>query len=301
MKKAFRLQIGLRTIKTAAAVIISMLIVDYFGATSSKLIFAMLGAMAAVQPSFKASVESCLTQIVGVLFGAVVGVILLALRLPSLVATGIGLILVITLYNSLGIKFSNGIPCFIVVMICTTPDIQPMTYAVGRIWDTAIGLTVGMVINMLIFPYDNSRKIRAVAEGLDSELIAFLEDFFDGDENLPDVQSMAKQIDEMAIQLRLFSNQRLILHLKRQSQQLESFRICEGKARELIARMEVLSRMEKPGRLDEANRESLIAAGAHIAEDQLVSERTELDIVMNYHIRQVLKIRAELLDALGKI
>ena len=42
-----RLHIGLRTIKTVAAVIISMVIVDFFGATTSKLIFAMLGAMAA--------------------------------------------------------------------------------------------------------------------------------------------------------------------------------------------------------------------------------------------------------------
>ena len=39
--------IGLRTVKTAAAIVISMFIVDTYGATSSRLIFAMLGAMAA--------------------------------------------------------------------------------------------------------------------------------------------------------------------------------------------------------------------------------------------------------------
>ena len=62
MKKFFRFQIGLRTIKTAVAVIISMLLVAHLGTSSSKLIFAMLGAMAAVQPNFKSSLESCLTQ-----------------------------------------------------------------------------------------------------------------------------------------------------------------------------------------------------------------------------------------------
>ncbi len=301
MKKFFRFQIGLRTIKTAVAVIISMLLVDHLGTSSSKLIFAMLGAMAAVQPNFKSSLESCLTQIVGVLFGALVGVFLLAIRLPSLVATGIGIVLVITLYNTFRISYSPSLPCFIVVLVCTTPDAQPMIYAFERIWDTTIGLAVGMAINTLVFPYDNSRKIRKLVESLDSELIAFLEDFFDGDEQLPEVRNMAKQIDEMAVQLRLFSNQKLILHMKRQSQQLETFRICEGKARELIARMEVLSRMEKPGHLDAANREALIAAGADIVEEQPVDEKTELDVVMNYHIRQILKIRSELLDALGKL
>ena len=68
-----RVHIGLRTIKTAAAVVVSMMIVDAYGATTSKLIFAMLGAMAAVQPTFKESLASCLTQIIGVIFGALVG------------------------------------------------------------------------------------------------------------------------------------------------------------------------------------------------------------------------------------
>ena len=78
-----RIPIGLRTIKTAVAVILSMIIVELFGATESKLIFAMLGAMAAVQPTFKESLESSLTQIVGVVFGAIIAVILQFLQLPK--------------------------------------------------------------------------------------------------------------------------------------------------------------------------------------------------------------------------
>ena len=92
-----KFRIGPRIIKTAIAVIVSMLIVDTYGATTSRLVFAMLGAMAAVQPTFTESVESCLTQIVGVLFGALVGVVLMRLPINHLVAVGIGIILVITL------------------------------------------------------------------------------------------------------------------------------------------------------------------------------------------------------------
>ena len=94
-KKRSRFRIGLRTVKTAAAVVISMIIVDLYGATASKLIFAMLGAMAAVQPTFKESWESCVTQIVGVLFGAVVGLVLVNLPIHPLVAVGIGMILAV--------------------------------------------------------------------------------------------------------------------------------------------------------------------------------------------------------------
>ena len=36
-----KVSIGLRTVKTAAAILAAMVIVDQFGATSSRLIFAM--------------------------------------------------------------------------------------------------------------------------------------------------------------------------------------------------------------------------------------------------------------------
>lgn len=300
LKKHSGVHIGLRTIKTAAAVILSMIIVNPLGTTSSKLIFAMLGAMAAVMPTFKESLESCLAQIVGVFFGALAGVLLLALKLPPLVATGIGIILVITLYNALRIRYAPGIPCFIVVMLCTTPDIQPMSYAIGRIWDTAIGLGIGLLINMLVFPYDNSRQIRATVESLDTALISFLEELFDGDSIFPATEDMTRKIDDMARQLNIFSNQKLLLRMKRQKKELETFRLCESKARALVSQMEVLSQMGQPGRLSEANRELLISCDANIRDQRVLEDATELDIVTNYHVSQILALRKDLLDALRK-
>ena len=296
--KDVNFHVGPRTIKTAAAVVLSMIIVELYGATASKLTFAMLGAMAAVQPTFKDSVESCLTQIIGVLFGAVAGVLLLLLPVHYLVATGIGLVLVITLYNALHIRFSPSLSCFLVVMICTTPGIEPMTYAFGRIWDTAIGLSVGMLINTMIFPYDNSRQIRSTIASLDEELIRFLEDMFDGDDVLPNVEKMSGEIDKMATQLRIFGNQRLILKIKRQRLELKAFQACEGKARQLVAHMEVLCRMERPGRLTQENKDRLGGCAAVIRDERMLDEINEIDVVTNYHVERILSLRTELLGAL---
>ena len=293
-------RIGLRTVKTVAAVLLSMIAVDSFGTTTSKLIFAMLGAMAAVQPTFKESLESCLTQIVGVLFGAVAGVVLRLLPLDSLVLTGIGLVLVITLYNSLGIRFSPSLSCFMVVMICTTPDVQPMTYALGRIWDTAIGLGIGMGINMLVFPYDNSRQLRATAESLDREVLRFLEDMFDGDEILPDADKMNRTIEDLNRQLILFSNQRLLTRLGHQRREIRRFRTVEEKAGALVAHMEVLVGMGHPGRLSPENRSRLEKAGADIRDGRVLTSVLERDVVTNYHVEQILSLRRELLKTLGE-
>lgn len=295
----FKIPIGLRTVKTAVAVIIAMLVVDLLGTTDSKLIFAMLGAMAAVQPTFKESVEAFLSQIIGVVFGAIAGILLLALRMPPLVTTGIGIILVITLYNILRIRYSPSLPCFILVMLCTTPDVQPLMYALGRIWDTAIGLAIGMLVNMLIFPYDNSRQIRKTAESLDVTLLAFLEDMFDGDEFLPDVAEMTRQIDTMAHQLKTFSAQKLPTHLRRQKEELEKYRLCEQKARKLLAHMEVLCSVASVGQLTKDNYDKLVACGADIRDTRVTETVTEIDIVTNYHLSRILCLRSELLEALN--
>ncbi len=298
MKTLYRIHIGPRILKTAVAVILSMVIVDALGTTDSRLIFAMLGAMAAMDSTFKASVESCLTQIVGVLFGALVGVGLIALPIPGLAAAGIGIVLVISAYSTLRVRFAPGLPCIILVTLCMTPDIQPFTYALGRIWDTAIGMTVGMLINVLVFPYDNRRNIRATAQILDKQVIVFLEDLFDGDDVLPDAEEMTRQLGEFARQLEIFSSQRFLTGRRQQKQDLENFRLYERKARELLARMTVLSQVDRPGRLNDENRRQLLAAGAKVADKRTLDSVTERDVVTNYHVRQILRLRRELLAVL---
>ena len=202
-------------------------------------------------------------------------------------------------------------------MLCTSPGTAPFSYAFGRIWDTAIGLLVGLLINILIAPYDNSRKIHAIAESLDKELLHFLEDMFDGDAHLPDAKEMSKKLETLAQQLELFSNQKLVLHLRRQKEQLLIFQECEQKAKELLARMELLRQMGEPGVLNEENRERFLTCGIRLPETEEADElanneadsgmelvaptaQTERDIVINYHIRQILNIRTELLAALRK-
>ena len=301
MKKIkLRSPIGLRTVKTALAVVISMLVVDFFGTTSSKLIFAMLGALAAVQPTFNDSLESCLTQIIGVFLGALAGGLLVITGLPPIIAAGIGIIFVISLYNGFKIRYSAGLACIIVVSICIDGETKPFTYAMTRIWDTAIGLAIGMAINTLIFPYDNSRRIRGLIRSLDEDVLHFLEEVFDGDDILPDPLSLDRKLRDIEDQLAIFSNQKLLLHLRRQKEDLENYRLCEEKARELTARLQILSVVGRPGRLNDENRLRLKNAGADIRDKRPLKNPQERDTVTNYHVRQILHLRQEILDILAK-
>lgn len=294
-----KIHVGLRTVKTAVAVIIAMMLVEPYGATSSKLILAMLGAMAAVQPTFKESLEACVTQTVGVIVGAAVGVLLVALPTGPLASVLLGIILIITFYNLLPSAFSPSLPCFILVMVCTDSEMAPIAYALGRIWDTAIGLGVGMLVNMLVFPYDNSRQIRETVEGLDKDLLLFLEDMFDGDTHLPDADAMNARISALESQLSIFANQRLPLRVQRRKQDLERYRACERKARELVSHLEVLSQLDRPGRLSQENRRRLTSCGAKVTDTRELDSVMEKDVVTNFHVSKILTIRLELLETLA--
>ena len=298
--KSIQFRIGMRTAKSAIAVMIAMSVVYFYGVTTSRIIFAVLGAMEAMQPTIKASLRSCLTQVTGVISGALFGLFLNALGLHPLITTGIGIVMVISIYNALRIQFSPSLPCLIVVTICTTPDIAPFIYASGRIWDTLIGFAVGITINALIFPYDNRKQIRYTLESLDQELIRFLEDLFDGDGSLPDAKLMADKVSTMANQMTVFSNQKLLMQLKRQQEDIRSFEVCEKDARELLARMEILSHIGDPGRLSEENRQALTECGAVIKDTRPLIDPTEREIVVNYHIRQILRVRKDLTNELHK-
>lgn len=298
LKKWSRLRIGPRTSKTALAVTLSIIMVSFYGSSTSNLIFSTIGALSAMGATFKESVSSSISQIVAVVFGALAGVLLLSLHMPPLFASGIGVIVVITFYNLLRLKISPTLACIVVVTICNLTSTTPFVYAMERIWDTAIGLLVGMLINLFIFPYDNSKQIRNTIYRLDKELILYLEDMFDGDENLPNVNKMLSSLDEIDHGLKIFSDQKLLYHRRKQHNDLTSLMDCEEKARQLVIHLEILSELPFPGVLNLYNRERLERNGAKIKDQRIPAEPTELDVVTNYHVSQVLNLRRELINAL---
>ena len=292
-----RLHVGMRTVKSAVAVTVALLIVEQYGATAGKMIFALIGALSAMEPTFKGSVRNCLTQICGVVFGAIFGVLMSRLPVDAVWVIGLGVVLIITAYNFLNLTLSPALPCIILVTVCANPDIAPVAYTLGRIWDTAIGLGVGLAINMLIFPYNNSRQIRTALRGLDGDLMLFLEDFFDGDEELPDTARMNRRIADIDRQLSIFADQRLPWR-RRQREELNRLRHCDVMARDLVVELTALSRLPWPGRLSGEIKQRLANSGAVVRDARIPTDPNPVDIVTNYHVDRVLALRRKLRESL---
>ena len=59
LKKWSKFRIGPRTLKTALAVTLSIIMVSFYGSSTSNLIFATIGALSAMGATFKESLQSC--------------------------------------------------------------------------------------------------------------------------------------------------------------------------------------------------------------------------------------------------
>lgn len=151
-----------------------------------------------------------------------------------------------------------------------------------------------MFINMIIFPYDNGKKLHQVMVSLDEELIRFLEDMFDGDDQLPDPEGMERKLDALEAGLTVFSDQRLLLHPRRHRRLIARYQSCEGTVRALLREVDVLHSIRNTGRLNRENREALLALGANIHNTPLDRRFGVEDLVINYHVARALELREQL-------
>jgi len=298
--KQFHSPVGLRTLKTAAAVSAAILLVEQYGTSADELLFGVMGAFSAMEPTFKGSVRGCISQFMGVLMGVLLSLALRPLEVPGAVAAGIGIVLVMACYQVLRLRSSPVLPCLILVTICTKPELGAVVYGLERLWNTALGMGAGMAINMIIFPYDNGKKLRQIMDSLDGDLIRFLEDMYDGDEHLPDSEDMERKLDALEAGLTVFSDQRLLIHPRRHRRLIARYQSCEGTVRALLREVEILRSIRHTGRLNQENREALLALGANISSEAAGNRFNVEDLVINYHVKRALELRVRLKQELSE-
>lgn len=297
--KRIQSPVGLRTVKTAAAVAAAVVLVEQYGTSADKIIFGVMGAFSAMEPTIRASVRGCIAQFSGVAVGVILSLLTRILGISGPIAAGVGVVLIISSYQLFRWRSSPVLPCLILATICTSPELGAVAYGLERLWNTMLGLAAGMTINTLIFPYDNSKKISRMLDTLDGDLVRFLEDLFDGDDHLPGTEDMEKKLDQLEGQLALFADQRLFRR-GRQRRLLFALRTCEETARALLIEVETLRGIDHIGKLNRENRAALIALGAKISEEEENCRFQVEDLVVNYHVSRALELREELIRELSE-
>lgn len=154
--------IGLRIIKTAAVIFLS-LAVSWLRAGQSNSLYIAIAAMLAIQPTMESAKNEGVNRLVGTLSGGIWGT---AVFLINIFVLGRVHVLVQYLFISLAIipliltslklkrPATVSIACVVFLVVATSPvgEVNPLRYVGNRMLDTFIGFVIGMIVNPVRLP-----------------------------------------------------------------------------------------------------------------------------------------------------
>ena len=294
MRPRFRL--GLRTIKTALSVMLSLYIASFFGELS---IFPALASVSVMSRTFNEGLRECRNQAVGIVIGGIFGcAIAYLVPHPPIWVMGLGVMFIIIFCASFHVGFSCSLSCAIFIVACMTEPSQVADSVLTRLFHTAIGLGTGLIINYLIVPYNNSPKIYELLQELADSVPRYLEQRFMQDLN-PDLAPMDDLLDRLDYELTIYRHQRF---LKKQLQHDEYSYMngCMQLAHRIHQELLVLCSMERVGLRTPELLQALLDSGVSLPDSGLPNHvpTPEENTVTSYHLKHLLDARKFLLEML---
>lgn len=293
-----RFRLGLRTVKTALAVIISLFISSQFGDIS---IFSALAAISVMSRTFDEGLQECRNQTVGIFIGGLFGCITaLLFPDPPIWGIGLGTLLIIFACSSFHVVFSCSLSCAIFIAACVTERELVIPNTLLRLVHTAIGLVVGLLINYLIVPYNNSRQIYRLMEELLSELPACLDQCV-LQQLYPDLRPLDLKLERLHYEMTIYRHQRF---LRRRQHREEYIYMCGcvQLAERIHQELTLLCSMDQTGVPEQDTLLRLQELGLELPEGGLQAHGCtgEDSIVTSYHLKKLLDARGFLQQLLAE-
>ena len=289
------LHVGLRTFKTALAVTIALLITRLINSYSP--IFAGLGAIVAMTRTMREAIDAAKTQFVGVILGGIVGVLLLLISpTPPALLVGAGVLAVLCLCALFKLYYAMSLAAIIVLSVCVSTTGNEIVDLAYRLVDTAIGLAVGLTVNMLIKPYNNRSRVIQLFWKLVGSLPAYLDDCVIKD-LYPDLSNYETNLRTLSVELDIYRRQHF---RKREAHEQDVvflqglYQLAERIHQELCA----LCCMDSIGKPLPRNLERLKDMGIEIPPELPCKCGEEEVTVTNYHLDRILDARDFLIDLL---
>ncbi len=280
-----QLPFGLRTLKTALSVAISVLFVRLFSTENDAMFYAALGGLVAMDTTFRRSLQQGITQFFGVLLGTAMGYFAHGF-LPTIPfwSVGLGVLILILLCNSIKISYSITLSCIVFLSACSYGSDNLLHDAFVRIVYTALGLAVALVINICVRPYNNKNRILRLLKELQSKFPPLLESIVIH-ERFPETQPLIDLLRQIDNEIALYQSQHFF-HRKQDAEALVCG--CRQLGERMVAELEVICGMDTLGDLASDNASKLEALG--ISTEGLTPRKcTRRDtIVMNYHLEKLL-------------
>lgn len=274
-------KIGLRTIKTGIAVGLSLYIASLFNLKTP--LFVAIGAIATMQSSVSESFKTGKNRMVATFFGALIGLTFSYIMPNNYVFIGLGIILLIYIHTLLGWKTSVTLSAVVFLAIYQNNEGARLSYAINRLLDTFIGITISMLINYFIANPNIKEAFRKskfnisnICKNLVYNLVTTggeisLDDFSKEAANFEKTFSLYKQELEMNVAKKKIS-----------ARSTRILTLLDDIYHELL----VIIKLDMKANLNEEN----VALFKELYSEDFVSHEKDdnaLDIVYNYHLTNI--------------
>lgn len=282
--KLRKFKIGMRTIKTGLAVSISVMLAELVGLSSP--LFVGIGAISTMQASVSESFAMGKNRILGTIMGAIVALIMSYIFPSNIFFLALGIIIVIHILNLLGWKKSINLSAIVFLAVFLNHDEAMIPYAISRVFDTFVGIVVGVLINYFIAAPNNDKVFNKLALPLIDECKKYTYDIVVGKKKV-DLNIFKEHLSELTKIQELIEDETKLKVGNVRS--LASTRSLLGILLEIDNDLSSLVMMNyiatiTPTNL--SNLESLYNINTFWEERSVLSQE---DIIFNYHLQRLIK------------
>lgn len=288
-------RIGLRSIKTAVAVMIGLYLSYIFKLYTP--LYTSIACVTSMQSSVYDSVKDVTKRGFTAVFGVTLGYLLSKLTEDpylEILVCGFGVLLILFLLKQFKLNRMASLSC-IVFMASYFSKIDKFQYGLNRVIGTIIGMLVGLIVNLIVARprldldfYNDAIAQRDILRNI------FINIIKRDERNIEFVSGSRKSVEEKFE--KLLKEYETIIHPK---MDIVHAKELKGIFSNLEISLNLLDLLE-PRALDYENRIKILEDfGIETAEAEV--EESELSIVYNYQVANILRCFEEMEDILEKI
>ena len=150
---------GMRLFKTGLAVTVTLALAKPLGMAYP--FFAAIATIISMENTIANSFKAGKNRLKGTLLGATTGLLFALVAQGNPILAGVGIMAVIWFCHKMDWKNAIAISCIVFLAVMVNLDGEnPLIYSLNRLEDTFVGVSVAILVNYFVFPFNNETVIR---------------------------------------------------------------------------------------------------------------------------------------------
>ncbi|WP_129597270.1 aromatic acid exporter family protein [Anaerophilus nitritogenes] len=284
-------KIGMRTIKTAFAVFLTMIIAELINIKSP--FFVGVATIMSMESSVSASFISGRNRMYGTLLGGIIALLFSLITPINPFFIGVGIIIIIHTCNMFGWRESVKISTIVFLSILVNyEEGSRLIYAFYRTLDTLVGLIIGTLINYFILPNNVVNNINESISNMYSQIKNMLEIIIWKEEHI-ELEALRKNLFSMEKECDTLKNETKLNLCKNNN--CFNFEYIFELFEHTYNHLSIITSIENSSYIDDINNKSLKCLfNKEVPPHFDIKSNNNLDLVYNYHLEKILQLLSDI-------